>query len=245
MHLGLVPVERRTAAQSVAEQLLAMIRRGALKPGDQLPPERELMEKLSVGRSSVREAMQILATLNVVSSHPGSGTYVRQPTPDDVLRPDVVGLLISNAVAMELLEARQMIEPSCVRLACLRATPEDLDRIDDLLDRHQEALNAGRSVNEHAARFHVLLAAAAHNRVAVSFMESVLGLLMARGRRTDRIPGYAQREIDEHREILGLVRLRDGERAEAAIRTHVLGSAATYDTMDGAPDLADAVTPGR
>jgi GntR family transcriptional regulator, transcriptional repressor for pyruvate dehydrogenase complex len=238
--LGLVPVERRTAAQSVAEQILAMIRRGAFKPGDQLPPERELMEKLSVGRSSIREAMQILATLNVVSSHPGSGTYVRQPTTDDVLRPDVVGLLISNAAAMELLEARQMIEPSFIRLACLRATIEDIDRIDELLDRHQEALNAGRSVNEYAARFHVLLAAAAHNHVAVSFMESIIGLLMARGRRTDRIPGYAQIEIDEHREILGLVRLRDGDRAEAAIRAHVLGSAATYDTMDAGAALAAA-----
>ncbi|MBX6322533.1 MAG: FadR family transcriptional regulator [Rhodospirillaceae bacterium] len=242
--MDLVPVERRTAAQSVAEQILAMIRRGALKPGDQLPPERELMEKLSVGRSSIREAMQILATLNVVSSHPGSGTYVRKPSPDEILRPEVVGLLISNAMAMELLEARQMIEPFCVRLACLRATDEDLARIEDLLDRHQEALNAGRSVNEHAARFHVLLAAAAHNRVAVSFMESIIGLLMARGRRTDRIPGYAQREIEEHREVLRLVRLRDADRAESAIRAHVLGSAATYDTMEGAPDLLGAATEG-
>jgi DNA-binding transcriptional regulator YhcF (GntR family) len=109
-------VGRVTAAKGVAEQILVMIRRGHLKPGDQLPPEGELMEKLSVGRSSVREAMQTLATLNVVSSQAGSGTFVRQPKSNDILRPDVLGFLIGNEAALELREARQMIEPACIRL---------------------------------------------------------------------------------------------------------------------------------
>jgi GntR family transcriptional regulator, transcriptional repressor for pyruvate dehydrogenase complex len=224
-------VPRVTAARSVAEQILSMIRRGVLKPGDQLPPERELMEKLSVGRSSVREAMQILSTLNVVSSQAGSGTFIQQPKSDELLRPDVLGLLISNEAAMELLEARQMIEPACIRLACLRATEEDLARIEGLLAEHQKAVDAGRPVNEFAARFHVLLAAASHNRVAVTFMESMLGLLMARGRRTDNVPDSAQHEIDEHRAILALLREREPERAVAAISDHVLKWAAAYENI--------------
>jgi GntR family transcriptional regulator, transcriptional repressor for pyruvate dehydrogenase complex len=224
-------VERVTAAKGVAEQILVMIRRGHLKPGDQLPPERELMEKLSVGRSSVREAMQILATLNVVSSQAGSGTFVRQPKSDDILRPDVLGFLIGNEAALELLEARQMIEPACIRLACLRATEDDLDRVDALLTMHQEAIDSGRSGNEFAVRFHVLLAAAAHNKVAVTFMESMLGLLMARGRRTDNVPDSPQHEIDEHRTILSLVRARDPDRAEAAIRDHILKWAAAFESV--------------
>ena len=60
------PVERISTAQSIANQILDMIREGSLQPGDQIPPERTLTETLSVGRSSVREALQILSTLNVI-----------------------------------------------------------------------------------------------------------------------------------------------------------------------------------
>lgn len=75
--LDLLPVVRTTTAQTVASRLLDMIRQGAWRPGDQLPPEKELMEKLAVGRSTVREALQILATLNVVQAAPGHGTFVK------------------------------------------------------------------------------------------------------------------------------------------------------------------------
>src|SRR5262245_37165894 len=71
-----VKINKTTSAQQVAEQLLGMIRRGAWKPGDRLPPERELIERLDVGRSTVREALQILATLNIVQSSPGQGTFI-------------------------------------------------------------------------------------------------------------------------------------------------------------------------
>ena len=62
--MDLVPVQRVTAAQSVAEQIIGEMRRGRLQPGDQLPTERELMQQLGVGRSSVREGLQMLVTLN-------------------------------------------------------------------------------------------------------------------------------------------------------------------------------------
>ena len=69
---GLGPVQRTTAAQAVAERLLGMVREGTLAAGDRLPTERELAERLGVGRSSVREAMQMLATLHVVETRPGA-----------------------------------------------------------------------------------------------------------------------------------------------------------------------------
>jgi GntR family transcriptional repressor for pyruvate dehydrogenase complex len=227
--LDFAKIPRSTAAKNVAEQILSMIRRGALKPGDKMPPERELMEKLSVGRSSIREAMQILSTLNVVTSQAGSGTFVQKPKSDDLFRPGVLGFLIGNEAALELLEARQMIEPACIRLACLRATENDLSRIEQILDQHQRAVDKGEPANEFAGRFHVLLAAASHNRVAVTFMESILGLLMARGRRTDNVPDSAQHEIDEHRSILSLLRECDPDRAAGAIGDHILKWATAYE----------------
>ncbi|MFO1058242.1 MAG: FadR/GntR family transcriptional regulator [Dongiaceae bacterium] len=228
--IELTPVVKVTTAQAVARKLLDMIRDGVLKPGDQLPTEKELIERLGVGRSTVREALQILATINIVEATAGAGTFVRAPTPAGLFRPDLMGVLIGNRMAMELLEAREMIEPHCVRLAALRGTEEDYARIDRLLDAHEAAHRQGRPASELAARFHVMLAEASHNRVAVTFMTSILETLMQRGRKLDAVPGYQRREIDEHRAILAVVRSRDPDRAAQAILRHIVESAATYDT---------------
>jgi GntR family transcriptional repressor for pyruvate dehydrogenase complex len=222
-------VKRSSASRLVAEQILEHIHRGTLKSGDQLPTEKELMQKFGVGRSSVREGLQILATLNLIDSRPGAGTFVRIPPPGEHLRPELLGALIANAPALELLEARQMIEPSAVRLACIRATEEELDRVDALLEEHSQLLKRGNPVHEQAARFHVMLAEASHNQIAAQFMRSIMKLLMVRGRRIDRIPGYAEEEVVEHQAIAQLVRSRDPDAASAAMAAHIIRSAQTYD----------------
>jgi GntR family transcriptional repressor for pyruvate dehydrogenase complex len=239
-------VSRVTTSQTVATQLLDLIRQGAVKPGDQLPPEKELMERLQVGRSTVREALQILSTLNVVEASAGHGTFVRRPTASEVLRPEVVSILIGNEDALELLEAREMIEPQCVRLAAIRGTVADFDALSRLLDQHEEARLNNRPVSEYAARFHVMLAEASKNKVAASFMDSILGLLMERGRRFDMIPDFQAKEIEQHREILEVVRSRDPDRAATLMLSHIVESAATFDregVVVGKPLLAVANRP--
>jgi len=222
-------VRRPSASRLVAEQILEHVRRGTLKSGDQLPTEKELMSHLGVGRSSVREGLQILSTLNLIEARPGAGTYLRIPSPSEQLHLELLGPLISNFQALELLEARQMIEPSAVRLACIRATDSEIDRLDALLDDHSRLLARGEAVHEHAARFHVLLAECSHNKLAAQFMKSIMGLLMSRGRTIERIPGYAETEVVEHRAIASLVRARDPEAAFAEMASHIVRSAQTYD----------------
>jgi GntR family transcriptional repressor for pyruvate dehydrogenase complex len=225
----LVPVAKSTTAQSVARQLLDLMRRGTFVAGDRLPTEKELCERLAVGRSTVREALQILATLNVVHPLPGQGTFVKAPTTADVLRADLIGFLIGRPDALELLEAREMIEPTVARLAALRGTAADFERIESLLQAHATAHAAARPVSEYAARFHVLMAEAAHNKVAVIFMTSILELLMQRGRRFDHIPDFQAREIAEHRALLAIVRSGDADRAAEAMLHHIVDSATTFD----------------
>ena len=225
-------MQRVTAAQAVADRLLAMIRGGSLRPGDQLPTERELADRLAVGRSSVREAMQVLATLNLVEARPGAGTFVRRPRFADFVTPETLSLLALNTRALELLEAREMIEPPTARLAAMRGTEEDFAVIERLLDQHERAMEAGLPVTEHAARFHVLVAEASHNRIATTFMELILGVLTARGRRIDGNRIYALQDLTEHRAILAVLRERDAERAAENMLDHIVRSAATYDTHE-------------
>lgn len=242
--LTLVPVSRITSAQSVAQQILGMIRAGQWAAGDKLPTEKELCEQLAVGRSTVREALQILATLNVVEPMAGQGTFVKAPTSAEVLRADLIGFLIGNSVALELLEARGMIEPKLARMACLRGTDADFARIETLLNEHAAAHQAGLPVSYHAARFHVLLAEAAHNRVAVTFMTSILELLTQRGRRFDHLGDYQAREIAEHRAIFEAVRSRDADRAEEMLRIHIVESATTYD-LEAPRTAPESAQPSR
>ena len=237
--VGLMPIARTTTAQAVARQLLEMVRAGTFKPGDQLPPEKELMERLSVGRSTVREALQILSTLNLIRSAPGQGTFLREPSAENLLRADMIGFLITNSLALELLEARQMIEPPLIRLACLRGTEADFAKIQQLLDEHERAYRSGQPVNAHAAKFHVMIAEAAHNVVGVTFMSSILELLLSRGRRVDGTSDFLAREIAEHRALLRLMRARDTDRAADAVLRHILDSAATYDREDASARRVD------
>ena len=232
--LDLVPVARVTTAQSAAHQILELIRGGTWVAGDKLPTEKELGEQLDIGRSTVREAMQILATLNVVQPMPGQGTFIKAPTTADVLRGDLIGFLIGRPDAIELLEAREMIEPTVARLAALRGTQSDFAAIEALLDAHAAALARGESVAEHAARFHVLMAEASHNKVAVVFMSSILDLLTHRGRRIDHIPDYLNHELAEHRALLAALRSGDAEHAAASMLAHILESVTTYE-LDAAP----------
>ena len=74
------PLERSTLAQSVAERLLALLRHGTFRPGDRLPPERQLAQDLGVGRSTVREALQLLAARDIIDARPGRGTVVKEVT---------------------------------------------------------------------------------------------------------------------------------------------------------------------
>lgn len=238
--MQLIPITKTTSAQQVAQQLLGMIRRGVLKPGDQLPTERELIERLGVGRSTIREGLQILSTLNIVQASPGHGTFIKEPRTEDVLRVEQIGFLINNVVALDLLEAREMIEPQSVRLACLRATDRELDPIETLLDDHRAALDHKLPTDEHAAKFHVLLAEASRNQVFVTFMGSILDLLRARGRRSPLTDELRETELSEHREILRLVRARDQQAAADYVTGHVVRWAVHYDVVRDGKTTDDA-----
>lgn len=223
------PISRVTTSQSVTDQIFDLLRQGELKAGDKLPSERELTEMLDVGRSSVREALQSLAMLNVIEIIPGHGTFIKEPDTSELLRADVIGFLINDSMARELLEAREMIEPSSVRLACLRATEDDFAQIGSLLEQHRAALENGDPTNEVSAQFHIALAEASHNRVVIRFMESILELLTRRGRKVEQIPEYARQELEEHRAIFECVRDRDADQANALLLRHIVHSAAAYD----------------
>lgn len=222
--MDLSPIRKSTSVQQAADQMISMVRRGVWRPGDQLPSERDLVEKFEVGRSTVREALQILATLNVVQIIPGQGSFIKAVGPDDLFRPDLISLLINDAAILDVIETREMIEPHTIRLTCLRISDEEIDAIERLLDHHEATLASGGDVAHDAMMFHIMLAEASRNAVAITFIRSLLELLQER-RWRDNPEALKQRELREHRELLRLVRLRDGEAASRYLVRHIVDSA--------------------
>lgn len=206
-----------------------MIRDGVWRVGDRLPPEKELAEQLGVGRSTIREALQNLMAINVIESSAGQRTVIKSPTPEEIFRTELVSFLIGDRFAAELLEARAMIEPECARLAAMRGTEADFRAVDEILDRHQDALDRGAGTHEPGAEFHLAIARCSGNRVAEMFMHSILELLMTRGRLADGIPGARQREVEDHRRLLAVIRTRDGESARQAMLDHIRDWSDTFD----------------
>ena len=114
--------------EQVAEQIQQLIASGALKPGDRLPPERELAAKFGVGRSSLRDAIRTLEVMGIVESRHGSGTVVRDLSTDALVVPLASVLARKRELVAELLDVRRMIEPALAARAAANATEEELSR---------------------------------------------------------------------------------------------------------------------
>ncbi len=219
--MPLMAVERTTLVQSVVDQIVALIKDGAFAPGDRLPPERELMKRLAVGRSTIREAVRSLAMMNLVDLRPGKGSFVKDLGVETVIRSDMLTMLLDRSVTADLLEARTLIEPATVELAAQRATAQDLIDLKAVLDHCHVAHAAGSPTAELSAQLHLALARCTHNGVLVMFMESILGLLTERGEKLEHLEGYTEWELASHQEIVDAVHSRDALRARHLMSRHV------------------------
>src|SRR5437870_1218229 len=127
-------VRRAAVTDEIVAALVSLILDRGLRPGDKLPSERELMVHLSVGRSSLREAIRTLGALGMVEVAVGSGMYVADGGTSALTRPLSWGLLMGGQSTRDVIDARRVIEVELVGLAAERATEEDLAAIAEQLN---------------------------------------------------------------------------------------------------------------
>ena len=207
--------------EQVAEQIQRLIASGALRPGDRLPPERELAEKFGVGRSSLRDAIRTLEVMGIVESRHGSGTVVRDLSTDALVVPLASVLAEKRGLVAELLDVRRMIEPALAARAAANATEEELSRLDDILRRQDEKVRRGEPSIEEDSEFHYAIALAARNSVVLRVLDVLMDLLRESRARSLQVPGRPERSCAGHRRILRAIKRRDGAAAEAAVRKHL------------------------
>jgi GntR family transcriptional repressor for pyruvate dehydrogenase complex len=207
--------------EQVAAQIQGLIVSGTLKPGDRLPPERELAVKFGVGRSSLRDAIRTLEVMGIVESRHGSGTVVRDLSTDSLVVPLASVLAHKRGLVAELLDVRRMIEPALAARAAANATEEELSRLEDILRRQAEKVRRGERSIEEDSEFHYTIALAARNSVVLKVLDVLMDLLRESRARSLQVPGRPDRSYAGHRRILRAIKRRDGPAAEAAVRKHL------------------------
>jgi GntR family transcriptional repressor for pyruvate dehydrogenase complex len=224
IYLGFRPIKTRKIYEEIVEQLKDMLSRGELRPGDRLPSEREMAESLGVSRASVREALTALEAIGILDIRPGEGTYVKQTSIAETFEPLALVLAVERNPLAQMMEVRRVIETECAALAALRATPEQLARIEKSLNDMKTAPNVPEAV-QHDLRFHFLIAEATQNTILLRMMNTVADL-MHHMFRSDREDLYARTQkegqiIREHEAILRAICNRDHELARRMMLEHI------------------------
>jgi GntR family transcriptional regulator, transcriptional repressor for pyruvate dehydrogenase complex len=214
-------VKRTKLYEKVAQQIQALIRDGLLKPGDRLPPERELADTFQVSRSSLRDAIRALEVMGLVEPRQGEGTVVRDLTAESLVSPLSSILSQKRELVGELLDLRLMIEPPLAGRAATRATEDEIRQLDDILRRQKEKVGRGELAVEEDSEFHYAIAKAARNSVVLKVVDVFMDLLRESRERTLQVEGRLQRSFSGHRKILEAIKNRKPEAAELAMRKHI------------------------
>jgi GntR family transcriptional repressor for pyruvate dehydrogenase complex len=216
------------SAAAVVAHVRDLIDRGALKPGDRLPPERNLAHRVGVSRPTVRAGLRTLAALGVVRSRRGSGTYIPEGPP--TLGAEALSFLaaLHKFSADDVFEARRMLEVGAAGLAAERATPEQLATLADEVASLFASLADRQVFLVHDINFHRGIAAASGNPIVASFVEMVAALFFERRRVTAErsVDRDVRDAADAHRQIYQAIRARDVDRARRAMNDHLVKSRA-------------------
>jgi GntR family transcriptional regulator, transcriptional repressor for pyruvate dehydrogenase complex len=211
-----------TTAERIAERILGYIAAEGLRPGDRLPPERDLARLLGVSRPSLREALSSLQVSGHVVVRHGSGVYVAEPRTTLALRRSLAD---HKLTLEELYDMREIIEPPAAEWSARRHDPAQLAPVRSAFDDLDRASRA--EPVDHArlqaldTAFHLRIVEAAGNR----FLSQTLGVLhdvLAAGMSTTlTIPGRLERSRADHERILRAVVARDPAAARRAAKAHV------------------------
>jgi GntR family transcriptional repressor for pyruvate dehydrogenase complex len=217
-------IRRTSATDEVFKALHGLILSGELKPGDRLPSQRELAERLDVSRSTLREAIHKLVALGMVTPKQGVGTtVVEDADPLRYMRSLEDHFLLDGVSARDFLEARMVIETAVARLAVQRAEEEQRSFLEDLLRRQERAAAQGdmEEFSRLDTEFHLTLARASGNRVLLRLEETILDLLRQFIRKVSDLPGAVEDALQFHRKITQTLHSRDLDEAGRLMAYHL------------------------
>jgi GntR family transcriptional regulator, transcriptional repressor for pyruvate dehydrogenase complex len=208
--------------EQIVQQIEESIRENKLKPGDQLPAERELALEFGVSRTAVREAVKTLSEKGLVEAYSGRGTFVTtgksqsiRHSLDSFLKSG--DLQDSNCVA----EMREILEPEFTALAATRIGEQHLVMMREAVAVMDRSMQIPDAYIEADLDFHLALAEAADNPLILSLLDSLVGVLRQQRLGIFAVTGGPERGQIHHKLILKAIEQRSASRARKAMRAHL------------------------
>ena len=212
------PVRSVTALEETVERLGTAVRLGLLPPGTRLPPERDLCAQLGIARSTLRQALLALAQSGhlYATRGRGGGTFVADPQPPAAPpSPEVLSQW------RELCDQRMAVEVGIALLAAERAEPEALDGLAELASGLDELLEDFASYRRADVRFHVALAEMTGSAGLVASTTEMQGAMSGLISLIAHPPEVLRSSNEQHRQLIGLLRRRNGAGAAQAMADHL------------------------
>jgi GntR family transcriptional repressor for pyruvate dehydrogenase complex len=208
--------------EQIVQQVEESIRRGALKLGAQLPPERELAEQFGVSRTAVREAVKALREKGLVEAYPGRGTFITGGTSYSIRQSlDRMMKMGQAEGSAYLAEVREILEPEIAALAAKRVDQEILGAMREEIAKMDAAKKDPDAFIEADLDFHLALAEAAANPIILSLIDSIVGLLREQRMRIFHVEGGPERGQYHHKRIMEAVEKSDPLGAREAMKAHL------------------------
>lgn len=207
--------------EQIVIQIQALIDKGRLRHGDQLPPERELAAIFKVSRHSVREAIRILEQKKILKSRPGSGTYIILEDESSVVEFLARAINQEKHTLAEIFQFRELLEPQIAGLAVQNATEEDLSMLEKILHRQQHELDNNRASTDLDQDFHRALAKAAGNAVLLEVVELLDHIFLKSRHAYSLRPQRNRLSLKGHQEILKAVKNKDSKTARELMTGHL------------------------
>ena len=213
-----------TTTEEVVARLREMIHKGDLRPGNRLPPERDLAKQLGVSRPTLRAGIRSLAAVGVLKSRQGAGTFVAEADASPALDSNPLRLLASlhGFSSAEMFEARLLLEMAIAGLAAERATGDHMAAMAEELAEMFATLDEPEEFLVHDMRFHQTIAAASGNRILTALMNMVASILFDVRSKTVHRAHDLKESAEMHRQIFRGIREGNIEVARAAMRDHLL-----------------------
>lgn len=214
---GIEPIQRSKISDEVAERLQAMLQQSLYKVGDNLPPERVLVEQFGVGRTSIREALRTMEARGLVKIHHGLGVLVVR---SEALQQSEF-LELGGFTVHDLLDVRELIECKAASLAAESATPDEIEAIVQVVASMEDPSVSDDEYVALDADLHRTLVKAAGNPLLARLFETLQQSVLDYSRRMLRMPERRREANVGHANIAAAIEAHSPEMAEAAVRDHL------------------------
>ena len=217
------PIKSSKLSDEVYNQIVSLISRGKLKPGDKIPSERDLAADLRISRQSVREALNRAEIMGLIEVRQGEGSFILSSM-NKSLKPPLTIIIEKEAERIfEFIEIRKLIEGWCAEKAANEATIEDLKNMEEILAKMKKVASKDKQWEELDLELHLSFAKASHNVIAVHVMEALKTNFMPFFKFAKSMPRSERIDVlwQHHFEIFTAIKSRDPQAAQKKVVDHL------------------------